>query len=287
VAVDDAYQPHILFVVLGSVIIFLASVCLALWIFSNTRRISSFNQMKAQSEAEKALLILDNARQATKAERELNDFIAHEVRNPVAAAMAACSFGKTAICKEEPLADAESIQTTREDVNVIESALRFVNDLLRNMLDMHRAADKQLQVNMAPCSILHDVLEPVHAMLHKRGDKVQVLVECPPNICVKTDCLRLKQIMLNLGRNSSKFVNEGFIRLRGEVIDGQVRLSVEDSGSGIPLEKRVRLFAKFQESLDVLSQGTVRIFVSGLWLNLGHSHISSFFRALACFCARI
>jgi CheY-like chemotaxis protein len=39
-------------------------------------------------------------------------------------------------------------------------------------------------------------------------------------------------------------------------VDGAVRIYVEDSGPGIPLEKREKLFAKFQESLDSLSQGT-------------------------------
>ena len=52
--------------------------------------------------------------------------------------MAACSFVKTAVYKEEPLRTEEAIQTTRDDVYTIENALKFVNDLLRNMLDMHR-----------------------------------------------------------------------------------------------------------------------------------------------------
>ena len=41
-----------------------------------------------------------------------------------------------------------------------------------------------------------------------------------------------------------------------------VQLAVEDSGKGIPVEKRARLFEKFQESLDSLNQGT------GIGLNL-------------------
>ena len=67
-----------------------------------------------------------------------NDFLAHEVRNPVSAAMAACSFVKAAVTKENPLQTEESVQTTREDVGTIENALKFVADLLRSMLDMHR-----------------------------------------------------------------------------------------------------------------------------------------------------
>lgn len=40
------------------------------------------------------------------------------------------------------------------------------------------------------------------------------------------------------------------------MVDGSVRILVEDSGPGIPEAKRKALFAKFQDSLDVLNQGT-------------------------------
>jgi signal transduction histidine kinase len=82
-------------------------------------------------------------------------------------------------------------------------------------------------------------------------------VECPQNLVVSADRLRLKQIVLNLARNSAKLVEQGFVRLRAESIgDGQLYIYVEDSGSGIPEETKTSLFAKFQESLDELSQGT-------------------------------
>jgi K+-sensing histidine kinase KdpD len=61
---------------------------------------------------------------------------------------------------------------------------------------------------------------------------------------------------MNLGRNATKFVDNGFVRFRGAVVDGLVELYVEDSGPGIPAEKRGSLFEKFQVSLDNLSQGT-------------------------------
>jgi signal transduction histidine kinase len=93
-------------------------------------------------------------------------------------------------------------------------------------------------------------------MLYQRDGGVDVTVDCPKNLIIATDCLRLKQIMLNLGRNSTKFVHSGFIRFRAAVVDGVVEVYVEDSGPGIPIEKRGALFEKFQSSLDVLSQGT-------------------------------
>lgn len=62
--------------------------------------------------------------------------------------------------------------------------------------------------------------------------------------------------MMNLGRNSAKFTSNGWIRFRALVVDGFVELHVEDTGPGIPQNKKDLLFEKFQTSLDVLNQGT-------------------------------
>jgi len=257
VHMESRWDTSMLFIILGGVIIMLAATALAIYVRRDASKTKRYNELKQQAGHEKAALILKNARQATKTERELNDFIAHEVRNPVAAAMAACNFVQSEMNKKTPFQEKESLEVAQGDMSIIENSLKFVNDLLRNMLDMHRAGNKQLQVDMVPTDLKLDIIEPVAGMLHaKRGNKVKVIVECPDNLWISADPLRLKQVILNLGRNSSKFIEEGFIRLKAEEVDGNVKLYVDDSGSGIPKGKRDRLFAKFQESLDVLSQGT-------------------------------
>ena len=76
-SVDGTFEPDFLFEILGGVIMGLASICLALWIWSNNRRMIRFNRLRAQVDAEKAALVLENAKETAKAERDLNDFIAH------------------------------------------------------------------------------------------------------------------------------------------------------------------------------------------------------------------
>lgn len=276
--VPETFQPDISYVVIGGVFISIATVCVSVWVFVNTRSIANFHRMKAEAEAERTSLILDSARKSAEAERELNDFIAHEVRNPVAAALSACSFVKSTVHSKDSLCDDEQVQTLKEDVHTIDSSLRFVNDLLRNMLDMHRASKKQLEVTLASTDVLHDVLEPVRSMLFQRSGKIAVIIDCPADTFVMADRLRLNQVILNLGRNSYKFIHdEGFIRFRARKFDGYVEISVEDSGPGIPLQKRSMLFQKYQESLDVLSQGTVSHIIparlaGGFLLHLVHYH---------------
>jgi signal transduction histidine kinase len=162
---------------------------------------------------------------------------------------------------------------------IIETSLNFINDLLRNMLDMHRAASQQLIIDNSHVDILHDILQPVSSMLYRRDCAFEVSIDCPPHLYCYTDRLRLKQIIMNLGRNAAKFVYKGFIRFRVETKggcnsnsgnesggtagaggaaggSGNICIYVEDSGPGIPVTKRGKLFEKFQESLDSQNQGT-------------------------------
>jgi signal transduction histidine kinase/CheY-like chemotaxis protein len=201
--------------------------------------------------------VLKSAEKAATTERELNEFLAHEVRNPLPAAMSALSFVASAVNETAAMPHNEEFKKSlQEDVEIISSSLHFIDEFLRSMLDTYRAAANKLEVKLAPTDLLKDVLEPVCNILYQRDGGVDVTVDCPKNLIVATDSLRLRQIMINLGRNSTKFVHSGFIRFRAAVVGGVVEVYVEDSGPGIPIEKRGALFEKFQSSLDVLSQGT-------------------------------
>ena len=79
VPMDGTFEPEVSIVLLGGAIIFVSSVFIAIWVHLNTLRIARFTRMRAEAEAEKAKLVLDNAQQTAKAERDLNSFVAHEV----------------------------------------------------------------------------------------------------------------------------------------------------------------------------------------------------------------
>jgi signal transduction histidine kinase/CheY-like chemotaxis protein len=199
---------------------------------------------------------IKTAEKVATTERELNEFLAHEVRNPLSAAMSALSFVTSAVNETAHISNEEFRKSVQEDAQIADSSLHFIDEFLRSMLDMYRATANKLEVKTAPTDLLKDVLEPVCNILYQRDGRVDISVDCPDNLIVTTDCLRLKQIMLNLGRNSTKFVHSGFIRFRAAVVDGLVELYVEDSGPGILVEKRGALFEKFQNSQRVLSQET-------------------------------
>ncbi len=59
------------------------------------------------------------------------------------------------------------------------------------------------------------------------------------------DSVKVTQVMNNLISNSLKFTKEGSINVKAELVEDTVQVSVEDTGKGVPDEKKSKLFQKF------------------------------------------
>ena len=70
--------------------------------------------------------------------------------------MSASSFVAATLREDRPLSTAESLQACRGDVHIIQSSLKFINDLLRSLLDMQKAASNKLRVDIKPTDIYND-----------------------------------------------------------------------------------------------------------------------------------
>lgn len=245
IPVDDTFDPIIVYVLVGGVMILLAGMFVATWIYRNAQRDAAVNEERVAAQAERAALTVNNAQKAAQGERELNDFLAHEVRNPLAAAISATSFIASAINDEEnplPLHQQQNSQSEkasstmtslREDVGVVASSLEYANDLLRNMLDLHRASSQKLHLSCQPTNLRNDIMEPIATIIYNRHNTFSIEIDCDDNLVIDTDRIRLKQIILNLASNSCKFVERGFVRIRATVEEnGNVVAFVEDSGPG-------------------------------------------------------
>ena len=131
--VDDTYAANFTFVVMSGALMLLACGFLAAWFLTRMRRARRVSEVMAAAKAEKAALLVESAKQTAAAERELNDYVAHEVRNPLSAALTAFSFVSAAVNKRRPLTTDEECKVVREDMKVMSNSLHFVNDLLRNV----------------------------------------------------------------------------------------------------------------------------------------------------------
>ena len=57
------------------------------------------------------------------------------------------------------LSHRELIDALMDDIHIIDSSLQYINDLLRNMLDIHRTQHKKMKLDVVPTDILKDIFE--------------------------------------------------------------------------------------------------------------------------------
>ena len=179
---------------------------------------------------------------------------AHEVRNPLSVAIGGTHFIKTALRK----AAVPNASAVCADLDMVAASLTFIEELLTSSLDLQKFNEGKIALRSERCSLLEDVLRPVVTMLSSRSNPtLEVTVECGNPLWVEaTDPLRLKQLMMNLGKNAVKFVSSGFVRLGARREGpGDVVLWVEDSGPGVATSKAVSLFDKYTQC-NVEDQGT-------------------------------
>ena len=122
-----------------------------------------------------------------------------------------------------------------------------------------------------------------------RGDITITLSSDPAIGTVVGDERRIRQVIFNLLSNAVKFTPPGgAIDVSARELDGEVRISVRDTGPGIPLEDRDRIFEEFQQAAAgkeqiegtglglALSKRLVELHDGRIWVESDLGHGSTF-----------
>ncbi|MGK2741858.1 ATP-binding protein [Tepidicaulis sp. LMO-SS28] len=198
-----------------------------------------------QIEAQNALR--DAMQKATEASRAKSDFLAtmsHELRTPLNAIIGFSEMLQ--ITSASSLNDAQ-----KERINDIKSAGEQLLHLVNDILDMSSIEAGQFHINMAyadPSEIIRQSLAQVRDLASKAGVALETNLENLPPVHIYTDARRVQQIAVNLLSNAIKYNHKGgWVRVSGALKDKDrfFRLSVEDSGAGIPADKREAVFELF------------------------------------------
>ena len=112
--------------------------------------------------------------------------------------------------------------------------------------------------------IIDESVELVEPLAHARHLDVQVVKPLVETI-IQTDPTKVRQMLVNLLSNAVKFTDEGSVRVTGEVVGGQVILTVSDTGVGIDAEHHQRIFEPFWQ---VEQKATRRSSGTGLGLTV-------------------
>jgi signal transduction histidine kinase/CheY-like chemotaxis protein len=212
---------------------------------------------------------LSQAREATAAaeaaNRAKNEFLSrmsHELRTPLNAIL---GFGQ--LLEIEDLTEEQ-----RECVEQIGRGGKHLLGLINEVLDIARIEAGRMELSPEPVRVadaFQEVLELVEPLGAQRQIRFRVDLPAADTHCVLADYQKLKQVLLNLLSNAVKYNREqGEVRLAcTEVAGNRLRLTVSDTGIGIPQEKLERLFMPF----DRLGAEQTGVEGTGLGLALSKS----------------
>jgi len=133
-------------------------------------------------------------------------------------------------------------QAALEHVQVIESEIRRLDEVVQGFLRFTRTEDLQLRP-VAIWALFEELLPVIDPEARKHN--VKVVVEAPPTLPdVSGDEAMLRQVFLNLAINACQAMpNGGTLRLSAvPAAQGRVEAQVEDTGEGIPPEHLGKIF---------------------------------------------
>ena len=206
----------------------------------------------AQTEAEQALKLADQRKD------EFLATLAHELRNPLAPIRNAAVL----------LARMPGLPANVERaLAVIDRQSRHLARLVDDLLEVSRITQGKISLRKTDVSLvdcLSDALHAVEGALQAAGHEVLVHMPDDP-LHASADATRMVQCFLNLLNNAIKFTpHGGVISVSAERLQGQAKISISDSGIGIPPEHLDDIFGLFSQVAPALerSQGGLGIGLS-------------------------
>ncbi len=159
--------------------------------------------------------------------------VAHEIRNPM-----------TTITGFLQLMHKKADEPFKEKIQLILCELTRINEIISDFLSLARnkvTEKRKLQLN--------DIIEQLQPLLYAEATKQGVVIRFVPDKelpLLDLDEKEIKQLILNLARNAFQAMgNHGTLKIETRLLKNSIRLSISDTGCGIPENLHNKVFDPF------------------------------------------
>jgi signal transduction histidine kinase len=186
---------------------------------------------------------ISQRKQIDKMKDEFIGIVSHELRTPLTAILGALGLLSAK--------DAPDGQDAKMLLDMAYQNSERLTALVNDVLDIEKLEAGMMDMQIAPTALGPFLLRAVE-LNRSYADRFTVRYELRgpiPAVSMNVDAERLMQVMTNLLSNATKFSPTGGTVTIGAQVQGKrVRVSVSDTGPGIPAEFRDRVFQKFAQA---------------------------------------
>jgi signal transduction histidine kinase/CheY-like chemotaxis protein len=186
------------------------------------------------------------AEQARLMKEQFAANVSHELRTPLNLIL---GFSEIMCLSSEVYGDQEWSPALRRDIYRIYQSSRHLLEMIDDILELSRFEMVGFTLQKEPTrldTLVEEAAEIVDDLFRGRPIRLEVRVapDLPP---LDLDRTRIRQVLLNLLNNAARFTEEGTVRLEASRADGDVVVSVTDTGPGIPADELPHLFQEFYQ----------------------------------------
>jgi signal transduction histidine kinase len=181
---------------------------------------------------------------ASKAKSLFLANMSHEIRTPLNSML---GFSKLLLEKSKNLDEEQ-----KEWCENIEISTYHFRDTINNILDYSKMETEHMKIKEERVDIfdLCDELISLsrHYLFYNNNIRFYLMPSITMPRFIKTDPVRLKQVLINLTNNAIKFTNKGSVTLMvNQTNEHTIRFEIIDTGIGIPKEQISRIFKAFEQ----------------------------------------
>ena len=245
VFIQVAAASIILFLNLDSIetiYIFSALVLFTLYALFIGRRLNKTSKELVHTNF-KLIEAASEAKNANMAKSDFLSMISHEIRTPM----------HGIISTVEHLTETNLSEQQKESLNVVSRCSETLLNMLNNILDISKIEAKKTEIEYVVFNLRTVIQDSVNIIKHSVAEKGLELKfdidEGVPNY-IKSDQVKIQQILLNLLSNAIKFTDSGSVTVKAFLARGKknIRIEVVDTGIGISLENQKKLFSRFTQA---------------------------------------
>src|SRR6266478_6266203 len=217
--------------------------------------IDSFNDMLAQiqkrdAEVQEARVTAERANQAKS---NFLSFMSHELRTPLTSII---GFSEMLLTEVE----GEGRREWADDLRRVHDSGRYLLELINDILDISKIEAGKMEVHLETFDVptlVRDLREVMRPLLERKSN--QLRIECREDIgMMQADRIKVRQCLLNLLSNASKFTDHGTVTLSASRTgkNGSERFifRVSDTGIGMTAEQMGKLFRAFTQADESTSR---------------------------------